>query len=39
MESLVYGEIKEGCLSKKAFGYLLAWSSLLKKIDNGGIKA
>jgi len=39
IESLVFGETKEGCMSKKIFGYLLAWSSLLSKIDNGGIKA
>jgi len=35
----MFGETKEGCLSRKVFGYLLAWSSLLKKIDNGSLKA
>jgi len=35
----MFGETKEGCLSKAAFGYLLAWSSMLSKIDCGGIKA
>ena len=39
IESLIFGEVKEGCLTRKSFGYLLAWSSLLKKIDNGRIKA
>jgi len=39
MEAMMFGKTKEGCLSKVAFGYLLAWSSLLKKIDCGGIKA
>lgn len=39
MEAMMFGKTKEGCLSKAAFGYLLAWSSLLKKIDCGGIKA
>jgi hypothetical protein len=39
MEAMIFGETQEGCLSKAAFGYLLAWSSVLKKIDCGGIKA
>jgi len=39
IESLIFGEAKEGCLSRKSLGYLLAWSSLLKKIDSGRIKA
>lgn len=36
---MIFGETQEGCLSKAAFGYLLAWSSVLRKIDCGGIKA
>lgn len=39
IESLIFGDTREGCLSRKIFGYLLAWSSLLKKIDSGRIKA
>ena len=39
IEEMIFGSTKDGCLSKKVFGYLLAWSSLLQKIDNGGIKA
>jgi hypothetical protein len=39
VESLIFGDTKEGCLPKKVFGYLLAWSSLLKKVDNGRMKA
>jgi len=39
LEALIFGETKDGCLSRQAFGYLLAWSSLLSKIDNGRIKA
>lgn len=39
IESLVFGDTKEGCLSKKVFGYLLSWCCLLQKIDNGGVKA
>ena len=39
IETLIFGATVEGCLSKKIFGYLLAWSALLQKIDNGGIKA
>ena len=36
---MIFGSTQEGCLSRKIFGYLLAWSSLLKKIDCGRIKA
>lgn len=39
IEDLIFGSEKEGCLKRKVFGYLLAWSSLLKKIDCGRIKA
>lgn len=38
-ETLVHGEPAEGCLSKRVFGLLLAWSALLTKIDQGGVKA
>lgn len=36
---MIFGKTNEGCLSRKAFGYLLAWSCTLKKIDHGRIKA
>lgn len=39
IESLVYGHSKEGCFNKKIFGYLLAWSCMLSKIDLGNFKA
>ena len=39
LEGLIFGSDKEGCLKRNVFGYLLTWSSLLKKIDCGRIKA
>jgi len=39
IENLIFGNEREGCLKRKALGYLLSWSSLLKKIDCGRIKA
>ena len=39
LEGLIFSDDKEGCLKRNIFGYLLTWSSLLKKIDCGRIKA
>lgn len=39
LEGLIFGSEKEGCLKRNILGYMLTWSSLLKKIDCGRIKA
>ena len=39
IEALVFDGDKKGCIKKRELGYLLTWSCLLKKIDNGRIKA
>ena len=39
VEQLVFGSTRQGCLSRQAFGYLLAWSSMLQKIDEGRVKS
>jgi hypothetical protein len=38
IEQLIFGG-SEGCMLKSELGYLMAWSCLLKKIDQGRIKA
>jgi len=35
LDKLVYGESQEGCINKKAFGYLLAWNALLCQMEHG----
>ncbi len=36
---MVFGDLKEGCMNHKVFGYFLTWNSLLIKIENGRIKS
>lgn len=36
---MVFGDLKEGCMNHKIFGYFLTWNALLIKIENGRIKS
>jgi hypothetical protein len=39
VHQMMFGSTPEGCVSPKVFGYLLAWTTLLQKIDSGNIKS
>lgn len=39
IESIIFGDSKEGCMNNKVFGYFLAWNAILIKIENGRIKS
>eukprot|EP00347_Sterkiella_histriomuscorum_P012612 403367900 len=38
LDSIIFGDNKEGCMNTKIYGYFLAWNALLIKIENGRIK-